>query len=197
MELGEFKKTLSKGFCRLSHKTREHWPWKLYKKYARLTALIDYKCRFDGSDLCKRYKTKRIRKYTDDTNMCCCYGCARAFGHRSIFPKENEDLRILARHYNKKTGYWRKGKGCVLPRELRSVTCLTHKCTSGMRKIEKELLSALQTFADERGIPHFSYIGQYQKNCEPVTELEILERKLLRLKQNEEVRKTWKLLRVS
>jgi hypothetical protein len=61
----------------------------------------------------------------------------------------DKDLAYYARHFSIKTGFWRKGKGCILSRKMRSVTCLTHHCNdepknypgfnSGMIVIANEL----------------------------------------------------------
>jgi len=48
-----------------------------------------------------------------------------------------DDIDLLAKHFEPKIGFWRPGKGCILPRENRSITCLTHSCEDTVTKDNK------------------------------------------------------------
>ncbi|NIU84559.1 MAG: hypothetical protein GWN31_12000 [Candidatus Thorarchaeota archaeon] len=72
-----------------------------------------------------------IYKFKKDKHnyMCCCGGCAGSVGHADTFPKDVRYLEEMASYFNTETGYWRKGKGCILPRKYRSRTCLSYHCS--------------------------------------------------------------------
>lgn len=84
---------------------------------------IDFGCKIgkDGSD-CK-YFQGRLSK--DEPPMCCCDQCFDRVGYLDVLTNQPT---YFARLFNRKTGFWRKDKGCILPREHRSITCLTHHC---------------------------------------------------------------------
>ena len=118
----------------------------------KLTAHIDFGCEFINNE-CKTVRNEK--HWLNDNNkwiskrrkMCCCAYCDRNIGYlRYIF---EEDVETYAKLYNKDTGFWRENSGCVLPRELRSVTCATYVCSyndynarglyDGMRVIRNHL----------------------------------------------------------
>lgn len=78
------------------------------------------------------WRKRDIYKFKKDKHnyMCCCGGCAGSVGHADTFPKDTRYLEEMASYFNAETGYWRKGKGCILPRKYRSVTCLLYNCSS-------------------------------------------------------------------
>lgn len=84
----------------------------------RMSKYLPFPCKFDENGYCQSSQI--------DNSMCCCKDCANTMGYLSFVPEQ--DLWTYAKLYNDKTGYWRKGKGCSLPRELRSKTCLTYYC---------------------------------------------------------------------
>lgn len=64
-----------------------------------------------------------------DTEECCCSNCKSAVGHfRRRWPNNIEELKGYAEHFDIKTGFWRKGTGCILPRGKRSLTCAFFVC---------------------------------------------------------------------
>lgn len=65
-------------------------------------------------------------KETPYAKRCCCHDCKNNVGY--IHLMFEHDLKFYARHFSGKTGFWRKGKGCILPHHRRSTTCLTHNC---------------------------------------------------------------------
>jgi len=90
-----------------------------YQEIAELTEYIDYGCKIvPGVDRCSHNEMI--------SEGCCCRGCQNVIGYR-ITMSQNE-IPILAKYFNKDTGYWREGIGCILPRKHRSITCLSHKC---------------------------------------------------------------------
>ena len=115
----------------------------VYRQLASLTKYINYGCKFDKYGSCYRRSTPLKRPA-----MNCCGGCFNNIGYLRIFPSGNywmprgEDrlkhLKVYAKHFSDKKvmagnldrrlGFWRPGKGCVLPRAYRSSTCLNYAC---------------------------------------------------------------------
>jgi hypothetical protein len=89
---------------------------------------IDFKCDFkDG--VCKTRSgahTNNFTVYSMEVTMCCCGDCRIRFGYLDLILKE--DVAMYARHFNEKTGFWRKGKGCILKPSMRSRTCIFYSC---------------------------------------------------------------------
>ena len=70
--------------------------------------------------------------------MCCCSGCRDFNGHfGSRWPNELDKLEPYAKYFSKNTGFWRKGKGCALPRHMRSLTCAFHVCNTTKQEFDK------------------------------------------------------------
>jgi hypothetical protein len=82
----------------------------------------------------------------------CCEFCNFEFGYFRPSEIAINDIPRLIRHFNVKTGFWRPNKGCILPRELRSITCVTHYChicatskqSIKMDKYKEKLLEVLK-----------------------------------------------------
>lgn len=102
-------------------------PWWFIQDTRELANEIDFNkvCQFDRLGRCNGYKIGRPRK----TQMCCCHNCSGSLGYLEQVPKNIEVLRLLAKSFDEKTGFWRKG-GCALPRKYRSKTCLVYTCFS-------------------------------------------------------------------
>ncbi len=118
-------------------------PFASYKSLAKLTKYINYDCRFkDGH--CKEY----------NMDMCCCANCFgfAGFFYLKFFNELNEDdyiekqLLYYAKRFKYDIGFWREGKGCVLPRERRSITCLTFNCAEGMIDKERLVIAMLRDY---------------------------------------------------
>jgi hypothetical protein len=67
------------------------------------------------------------------TATCCCANClyyAGHFGSSDILEEKNIPIYNDLFKSNTKTtsGFWVKGKGCSLPRDLRSLTCISYNC---------------------------------------------------------------------
>jgi len=75
-------------------------------------------------------------------SVCCCGSCCAHLGHFAsddiIFGK---DITTYNKLFFPKTGFWHKHKGCLLPRELRSITCITYNCEKEDQQI---IISALR-----------------------------------------------------
>jgi hypothetical protein len=95
--------------------------WEDRENTAKRFGEIDFGCRFDGSG-CQMTRAGSRGK------MACCYNCAYTGGFfETINPS---DIPLLESSFDKETGFWREGAGCILPREKRSEVCLTYRCAS-------------------------------------------------------------------
>ncbi len=107
------------------------------KEYKELTELVNYGCVFvDGK--CKGLSER-----------CCCAGCHQNVGYLGAI--NHEDFEEYAKLFNNKVGFgfWTKN-GCSLPRELRSVICLTYCCDSEKLSVaERELFQILRNGEEE------------------------------------------------
>jgi len=117
--------------------------WFFRRALAKATKTIDYGCEFDDKGLCghrgKAFKGTSKSKLDEiakgrrgrHPTMCCCGGCFEAKGYFNELPASLDIVKHIASLFNTKNrlGFWRKGKGCILPRSLRSDTCLLHRCT--------------------------------------------------------------------
>jgi hypothetical protein len=121
----------------ITRKTVLGWGWNDRFRFASLTKYIDYKCKFvskkeDGIVYTGCTKEKYI--------TCCCGNCYNSVGYLSQLPNSYGDIQQIARCFSvpnvngvwvdkiEKLGFWRRGKGCILPREYRSNTCIVHAC---------------------------------------------------------------------
>lgn len=98
------------------------------------TAKINYECDFvDGK--CK--KTRLWKDYGLKTGSCC-DGCAISRGYFEYHPNSNfmtrETFKTLAKLFDKTRGFWRPNRGCILPRWMRSRTCLGFNCATTNKK---------------------------------------------------------------
>ena len=135
-----------------------------YGKLAALTKYVKYHCEFDSTGRCLNYRSNRyIDTDLNKPTMCCCRGCFNSMGYLyslpvggygSIIGKELADLELYARHFSENTvpldnskmkiGFWRAGKGCILPRSHRSPTCLGYDCRRKLTSAwEKKLFRLL------------------------------------------------------
>ena len=101
------------------------WRYKTYMRLAALTSYIKFECGFDNDGFCKN---KQQGGDYPKRNMCCCSGCHFDIGFIYQLPADFQVIEEYAKSFNNKTGFWRKGVGCTLPRSHRSPTCLTHNC---------------------------------------------------------------------
>jgi len=88
---------------------------------------INFNCGFNENGLCYKYQ-KQNKIWSDyPSKKCCCRICHQFIGYLNPIFNES-DLRYYAKHFNIVNGYWRKDKGCVLDRNMRSTTCLFYSC---------------------------------------------------------------------
>jgi hypothetical protein len=107
----------------------------------RLTGRIEFGCKFDKNGRCNGKKTiYNLEK------QCCCADCAVKMGYLQII--HEKDALYYAKKFNKKTGFWRKGKGCIIDRHMRSNTCIAFVCDVGPNNLKDELNSLKGTIRD-------------------------------------------------
>jgi hypothetical protein len=137
MRLGDFlKEVLGYRGVVISNITDLGWSWGARQKYAELTSLVDFGCDFDEDGVCKIYQDQNLglkggkarKEKIEKVSRCCCGGCRASCGYLGSLPNDANVLRRIAGLFDEKTGFWRLGKGCVLPREYRSNTCLFYMC---------------------------------------------------------------------
>ncbi len=127
------------------HYTDLKYQLKKYKELKAATAQITFTC-FDEGKKC-------YKRVAEDSNArCCCGGCRSSLGFFDddiIFEKDFETynkLFINEFEGKKASGFWRKGTGCALPRELRSKTCVSYNCESnGVRDMIGAIESRIST----------------------------------------------------
>jgi len=103
-----------------------------------VTKCIDYGC-----ELCahKNSQAKRAK-------FRCCTNCASNFGYQGESVMNLQKIKLLMRSYDKKLGFWREGKGCILPREYRSITCLAFGCY-----LRESMRSDLREYLHGKDVP--------------------------------------------
>ena len=124
MELQEFLNLVASKRIKLSPSIGK-LSWASYNKLADLTKYIEYGCNFDKDGRCSTCAD--ILK----SEKCCCKYCYYFIGHLSELPCNKKTLRCIAKLYDEKDGFWRKNKGCILPRKHRSMLCLLYYCHIG------------------------------------------------------------------
>lgn len=113
-----------------SIKLREHMDGHVFYM-KRLIKNINFKCNFiDG--ICERVRANPKNDSPMLQYGCCCGQCFGGIGYlRSIYL---DHLSTYAEAWNDKTGFYAIGKGCQLPYELRSKTCLSFACDTAGKK---------------------------------------------------------------
>lgn len=130
---GPTKSDIFKAFMRcITAKICARGNWLTHEQYrvaARQTAKIDFGCDFVNGK-CKEQRSKPRSKWEEGDwrrgEMACCSQCASTRGYLAGIPAGS--VEYYMRRFNLRTGFWRAGKGCILPRERRSPTCLTFNC---------------------------------------------------------------------
>jgi hypothetical protein len=143
MRLENFLKKVIKRNINISNEASRNWSWFEYNRYAELTSMVDFRCDFDQDGICRHYLhhkevdwegKKRTKKGIEALSVCCCRGCRDTIGHLNCLPNSTSILEDIAYLFDEKTGFWRLGVGCILPRKYRSHTCLFHRCNVPFRK---------------------------------------------------------------
>ena len=111
--------------------------WEEWHDRAERTEKIDYGCKFkDGTCIVAR----RNPHDTLTKVGCCCTHCREYKGY--LYTLNPEHLETYISLWNCRTGFYRKNVGCVLPRKLRSPTCLGYNC--GSRELNNKIQKLLQ-----------------------------------------------------
>lgn len=85
-------------------------------------------CRIDEYGLCKTVRREPNLYGFIKPGVCCCGNCWSAGGYLSnILPQHKE---FIFKNFLPIVGFWRLG-GCVLPRRMRSTTCVGYYCGGG------------------------------------------------------------------
>jgi len=147
----------------------EYLTWDEYADLAELTGLIDFGCEFDRWG-CKKYRfsPKQKKDYTKSLMingknatsdawdvMCCCCGCWSSIGHTRTFPNDMKAIKLIARCYKNKIGFWRP-TGCALPRKYRPPICLAYKCSSDIFPESGRLVLKYLHMSKKEVIRHYS-----------------------------------------
>lgn len=131
MNIKEFKKEakMNRPILKFSDKSYGELPWKDWYRLANATSRIEYKCYFHNDGTC--IQMRRIKKEGNTPNkMCCCHNCASSVGYLNFVQNDPKVISKIAGHFRPKIGFWRKDKGCILPRKYRSAVCLGYRCDS-------------------------------------------------------------------
>ena len=120
---------------------------KNYMEILSSTENIDFGCELGlNGEYCLGYK--KAPTY-------CCANCGynsgwlnqalKSFGKTTKVFGTNKTAKFFNRHFDNEIGFWRKDKGCILPRKYRSMTCIFCNCLRDLgekgRQRHEELLS--------------------------------------------------------
>lgn len=106
--------------------------WSEWYKLSTMTRNIDYGCHFgwksrnDSVDDPPKCTKQRADGETDE--QCCCFSCGSNLGYLKFIQNDPKVIKRIARLFQPKIGFWRKNRGCVLPRKYRSAVCLGYRC---------------------------------------------------------------------
>lgn len=90
--------------------------WEKIEHLKSLTRHIDYGCKFKNGKCQGEWESP----------SCCCEDCKRNIGFLKMI--REDDIDYYTERFDEKTGFWRQGKGCILDRNKRSVTCISYTC---------------------------------------------------------------------
>ena len=88
-----------------------------FRKLKGFIQFVDFDCQISKKGGCKEHP---------ETLKCCCFSCSDNAGFFRVVL--DTDITSYARKFSRTTGFWKEGKGCILPHNMRSTTCLTHHC---------------------------------------------------------------------
>ena len=126
---------------------------KNYMEILSSTENIDFECGFGlNGGYCLGHK--KAPTY-------CCASCGynkgwlnqplRSFGKITKVFGTNKTAEFFNEHFDNEIGFWRKDKGCILPRKYRSMTCIFCNCLRDLGEEGKQRhteLSELRSKAD-------------------------------------------------
>jgi hypothetical protein len=115
------------------------WRCSTFTQLAELTSYLNFECNFNEKGLCKARQGEGwgIRKKAD---MCCCRACRFNVGYLYEMTASKLMIEEYARLFNEKTGFWRAKTGCILPRKMRSGTCVTYNCDFNIRRPDSHVI---------------------------------------------------------
>ena len=163
--------------------------WEQYHQLAELTGEVDFKCDFDEKGQCRGLRERSPGMWRS-APQCCCQDCPMTVGYHNNISEDQ--AKVMKKRWSKKTGFWRKGKGCTLPRMYRSPICLTYDCRydSGGRakqyKALREVMSFLESgveYALRKKTRSFAVIFKSLKAQLKKAKLIAPKKKVLKLKQ--------------
>jgi hypothetical protein len=126
-------------------------PLDIYRRLAVLAQRLDFKCTFNANGECSGY-TKSDGEWQQTDRFynwhvgSCCTICRKRVGYWDEQPtidlvQYNTMDKLFGRY-----GFWRRGKGCILPWMYRSPTCLAYVCDDQVEfnSAENLLLEAIR-----------------------------------------------------
>jgi hypothetical protein len=145
--------------------------WEQWRRIAEFVGKTDFGCDF------RNERCKVVRKRHDPewrTMKCCCADCAEMLGYLERIPPGTANT--IAELFHPKTGFWRRGVGCVLPHEWRDPVCLRYACTYDL---DEDWVSAI---GDLRRILSggLRVRGKRTRRRLPIVRLEKIKRTLVR-----------------
>ena len=147
MNVKEFKQKIEKdrSVLRFSDKSYGGIPWKDWYKLANMTNKINYGCNFWSNGSCIRSRNAK-ENGSILNEMHCCSDCASHVGYLRFIQDDPKVISRIASYFKPKVGFWRKGKGCILPRKYRSTTCLEYRCDTTNKSFISNHASILISF---------------------------------------------------
>jgi len=128
MNIKEFRERAERRpRLKFSYKSYGGLSWEDWYKLAEMTKKINYMCNFDNNGNCVQSRRHKSKGYSTN-KMCCCHGCTYSLGYLSYIQNDPQIIKKIAGHFKEKVGFWREGKGCILPRKYRSAVCLGYRC---------------------------------------------------------------------
>jgi len=111
--------------------------WSEWYKLAAMTRGIEYGCRFGrqirNNSIDDHFTCVKQREYKYTVEQCCCSSCEASLGYLRFIQNDPKVIKRIAKLFQPKVGFWRKNKGCVLPRKYRSAVCLGYQCEAAKR----------------------------------------------------------------
>lgn len=135
MDINSFKKILDKRNVFKFEKNTCSVNFAVTRRLKKFFKHIDFQCNINPKNgECKEYKNKN-----NSGLRCCCFDCLTSVGYFHIMA--NSEISFYAKKFSSKTGFWREGKGCILPHERRSIVCLTHHCNHSDEGFEEGIIA--------------------------------------------------------
>lgn len=114
--------------------------WKEYTRRALLTATVDFGCAHNGTT-CAMTRKNPSYESKRKPGTACCYNCQNSYGNLRVIRPGTSGY--YARLFDWELGFWRPGRGCILPRPMRSDGCLGWQCYEQFSKVRTELIMSI------------------------------------------------------